>query len=161
MSSVVAVMQEGRIVQMGSPLEVYQRPTCRFVAEFIGTSTFVEGIVTAARRGKTTAVATPEGVLYVDSDVAAEPLPNGTKVVVSIRPEVIELTREGSDGARQNEWCGTVVSMAYLGATTDYIIEVGDRPVRVQGTASTAFAPGTRVYLYMDAGLLTLVPLAA
>src|SRR5262245_11488919 len=91
LSSMVAVMRDGKIMQVGKPREIYERPNCRFVAEFIGTSNFIDGVV-KGRDGDRIEVETSAGRLLVDR---GEEVPAGTEVVVSIRPEAVHLA-EGS-----------------------------------------------------------------
>ena len=51
MSDRIAVMSKGKVLQMGSPVEIYERPNCKFVADFIGTSNFLEGTVKSLEKG--------------------------------------------------------------------------------------------------------------
>ena len=85
MSDAIAVMKGGRILQMGSPTEVYDRPGTRFVATFLGTSNLVEGTVTADG----TALETPEGYVALPAPQAA-----GKQRTLSIRPERVRLGAE-------------------------------------------------------------------
>jgi putative spermidine/putrescine transport system ATP-binding protein len=84
MADTVVVMGEGRVQQVGPPLEVYHRPLNRFVADFIGANNFVDGVAVSAREvavfGKPLPIAPPAGV---------EP---GARVTLSIRPEKVEVT---------------------------------------------------------------------
>jgi energy-coupling factor transporter ATP-binding protein EcfA2/quercetin dioxygenase-like cupin family protein len=79
MSNRVAVMRDGKIEQVGPPREVYERPRSRFVADFIGTSNFIDGVVRAKQDGVYT-VETPDGELRVPSDADFAP---GARVVVA------------------------------------------------------------------------------
>jgi iron(III) transport system ATP-binding protein len=155
LSSRVAVMSEGRIEQLGRPREIYENPRSRFVAEFIGTSNFINGVV-ADRRGDCFTVETSEGRLKVDgaADVAL-----GAHVVVSIRPEAVELSTRSWDGTVPNEWSGTITNRAFLGDSVDHVIGVGKFSVRNRSNPSISVAPGTDVYLHMDPTKLSLVPI--
>jgi len=155
LSSKVAVMSEGRIEQLGRPREIYENPRSRFVAEFIGTSNFINGVV-SDRQGDCFTVETSEGRLKVDgaADVAA-----GAHVVVSIRPEAVELSTRSWDGTVPNEWSGTITNRAFLGDSVDHVIGVGKYNIRNRSNPSISVAPGTDVYLHMDPTKLSLVPI--
>jgi iron(III) transport system ATP-binding protein len=155
LSSKVAVMSEGRIEQLGRPREIYENPRSRFVAEFIGTSNFINGVV-ADRQGDCFTVETSEGRLKVDgaADVAL-----GTHVVVSIRPEAVELSTQSWDGTVPNVWSGTITNRAFLGDSVDHVIGVGKYSIRNRSNPSISLAPGTDVYLHMDPAKLSLVPI--
>src|SRR5690606_41980086 len=81
-------MRNGNIVQLGRPREIYERPNSRFVAEFIGTSNFITGTVTA-RDADRYSVDTADGPLTLHSSASVSV---GEKVVVSIRPEAVEVS---------------------------------------------------------------------
>lgn len=84
MSDRIAVMSQGKVLQVGSPTEIYERPTCRFVADFIGETNFIEGKVTESGGGYAV-IETPEGVRLrgtVPQNIAL-----GTLATLSIRPE--------------------------------------------------------------------------
>ncbi|SCL28764.1 iron(III) transport system ATP-binding protein [Micromonospora rhizosphaerae] len=153
LSTSIAVMKGGNVMQLGRPREIYENPNCRFVAEFIGTSNFIAGTV-AARENDRYAVDTADGRLLLDS---AASIPVGTEVVVSIRPEAVEVgaTRAGEV---PNEWTGKVLTRAFLGEAVDHVVAVGKHEIRARGNPAVSIEPGTEVYLRMDPGKLTLVP---
>jgi iron(III) transport system ATP-binding protein len=155
LSSMVAVMNEGKIEQLGRPRDIYEHPRSRFVAEFIGTSNFITGVV-ADRRGDCFTVETSEGRLLVNgtAEVTA-----GADVVVSIRPEAVEVSTESRCGAVPNEWSGTVTNRAFLGDSVDHVVGVGKYEIRNRSNPSVSVPPGTDVYLQMDPDKLALVPL--
>ena len=88
LSDRIAVMNKGRVLQVGSPAEIYEHPTSRFVAEFIGESNLIPGEVVEMRDGMAM-VRVSEGVLV--SGRAAQPLTTGDRVTVAIRPEKARL----------------------------------------------------------------------
>jgi iron(III) transport system ATP-binding protein len=105
----IAIMHRGRLVQVGTPREVYTRPVSRFVADFIGDSNFLEGTVRAVGPDGRAVVSTPLGVL---TGISANGLPGvGQTAVCSIRPEALAL-----DGpADGNRITATVERVAFLG----------------------------------------------
>jgi iron(III) transport system ATP-binding protein len=154
LSSMIAVMQDGNVMQVGKPRDVYENPNCKFVAEFIGTSNFINGTV-ASRDGERYTVDTIDGPLVLFSPVE---LPPGREVVVSIRPEAVEVGREPRGGAVANEWTGTVMTRAFLGDAVDHVVSVGKHELRARGNPSVSIEPGTSVHLQMDPAKLSLVP---
>ena len=121
----VVVMHEGRIVQQGSPGEIYSRPRTTFVAEFIGQSNWFRGriahpgSVDGARR-----LATSDGLVL---NVSAPEVPAGTECDVCVRPEHIDLSMGAStEGDRDggNVLQGAIVDVSYLGAELQVLVEL-------------------------------------
>jgi ABC-type Fe3+/spermidine/putrescine transport system ATPase subunit len=118
LSDRVAVMKDGRVLQVGVPRELYERPRTRFVADFVGTNNLIDGRVTRAAAG-TLEVETALGLL--------EAVPSGEvsgRCVLAIRPENMSLEVAGGeerDGA--NTVAGRVAFLAYLGNTLRYDVE--------------------------------------
>jgi iron(III) transport system ATP-binding protein len=124
----VAVMNHGRIEQVAPPDEVYERPTTRFVASFIG---------------RTNVLAYDRARLRV----AREPS-DGAEHVVCIRPHEVRL--DEPTGVASNVLSGTVVRQAYLGETRDYLIELdGGERLRVLAPPTTRRDVGEKVSIYL------------
>ncbi|MGW7621984.1 ABC transporter ATP-binding protein [Streptomyces antimycoticus] len=153
MSSRIAVMNEGRVEQIGKPREIYTRPATRFVAEFIGTSNFLEGKVVAVN-GDEVEVDTPHGRL-VAADPPRKPVA-GDPVLLSIRPECVDLSRERR--GLPNEWTGTVRTRAFLGDVVDHIVRIGDTEIRNRSNPTLSIPPGTEVHFSVTPDKVTLVP---
>ena len=136
LSSRIAVMDRGRVVQVGTPAEVYEFPQSRFVADFIGTTNLFEGTVTATVTSLVT-VASPEAGrdLLVD-DVGRFQV--GQKVWVALRPEKIRLSKAPATGTRVNELKGVVWELGYLGNRSTYQIKTES------GKLVTVFAQNDR-----------------
>jgi len=113
MADQIAVMQGGRIEQLGTPTELYETPSTAFVAGFLGVSNLIPGTVSG-----------PDSVrLRSGPEVRVRPdaLAGRTgEVAVGIRPEKIELGQ-----GQANSLDGTVVEEAYVGVSTQYIVETG------------------------------------
>jgi spermidine/putrescine transport system ATP-binding protein len=122
MSDYVAVMHDGRIVQIGTPAEVYERPADAFVAGFLGMSNVIEGTV-EEQGGDLAALRTDAGeriIFPARPTVAA-----GKSIVVTVRPEKIRMsTRDIDDGEPANRLHGRIVDLAYGGAVTRYVVNV-------------------------------------
>jgi iron(III) transport system ATP-binding protein len=153
LSSNIAVMRAGEVVQLGKPRDIYENPQSKFVAEFIGTSNFIDGTV-KSRDGDRHVVETHDGRLTLD---AAAHVPPGTEVVVSIRPEAVMLTTERPLNA-VNVWEGNVTTRAFLGDAVDHVVSVGKRDIRARCLPHISHAPGTSVFMQMDPAKLALVP---
>jgi spermidine/putrescine transport system ATP-binding protein len=143
MADVIAVMNRGRIEQLGGPQELYERPRTGFVARFLGASNLLRGTV-----------AEPE-VVRLDSGTIVrveEELPRqGQRVAVGIRPEKL---RFGSSRDGENRLAGTVTERSYVGVATHYIVETVDGTVSVfvqnAEPGGGALEPGTKVGLSFD-----------
>jgi iron(III) transport system ATP-binding protein len=152
LSSKIAVMRDGRVQQIGRPRDIYERPGSRFVAEFIGSSNFLPGIVVSAGSGELT-VETDSGRLVLPSELT---LPAGADVIVSIRPESVALRPGGAPAP--GEWTGEVVSRAFNGDTIDHVVRVGTAEVRARGNPAVSVEPGRPVVLTLERERLALVP---
>jgi len=126
MASRVAVMNQGHIVQMGPPDEVYERPANRFVAGFLGAVNLFAARVTAAKGGVLTLEsAEAGGALKVAHERDLAP---GTEVALALRPEKIVL-RSSADPLWANALAGTVRGLAYRGEASDVEIELASGKV--------------------------------
>jgi ABC-type Fe3+/spermidine/putrescine transport system ATPase subunit len=114
LSDRVAVMRDGRIQQVATPRELYERPVNRFVADFIGINNFIPGICTEEGRGGVI-VDTPLGPVQAGPAAA---LSAGARCVLAIRPENVVL-----GGGGDNVFAGRVVFASYLGDTLRYDVE--------------------------------------
>jgi spermidine/putrescine transport system ATP-binding protein len=128
MSDRIAVMSKGRVQQMGTPVEIYERPSNKFVADFIGESNFLEG--------KIRSLSQKEAVVYVhalNGEITGVPvsegLAKGEDVIVSIRPEKIRLADK--DALNQNSFRGTVENTVYIGSDTHVFMNVNGMRLKV------------------------------
>ena len=118
LSDRVAVMREGRVLQIGSPRDLYERPATRFVADFVGTNNLIPGTVTG-QDGAVLLVDTALGPLRAR---AGGGVSAGQACVLAIRPENVEVGPGAGDG---NRIVGRVGLTAYLGNTLRYDVEAG------------------------------------
>jgi putrescine transport system ATP-binding protein len=108
MASRIAVMQQGKIAQIGTPRELYDRPNSRFVADFLGSINLFEGKVREVR-GKEVMLETPLGNFVNEADFVPQA---GDKVFVGVRPEMMDLNDPTPD---ENRVSGTALETAYYG----------------------------------------------
>ena len=144
LSDEIAVFNAGRIVQRGSPQQIYSRPTSRFVADFIGSANFIAGSVTeAAAPGAMAAIATAHGIFRCPF---AEAVSLGQKVVVTARPEDLTLF-PAPPGDGLNVLAGTVSGRVFLGDVTDYTVNVGDTELRIRARPEQEFRVRQSVHI--------------
>jgi spermidine/putrescine transport system ATP-binding protein len=127
MSDRIAVMSFGQVMQMGTPVEIYERPTSRFVADFIGETNFLEGRVKSFQEDQV--------IVHIPAweeeltGLATGQVKVGDDVAVSIRPEKIRLTDQ--QGLRQNSLEGVVVTSTYIGSDTRLFLDVHGQRLKV------------------------------
>jgi iron(III) transport system ATP-binding protein len=155
MSDRIAVMSQGRIVQMGAPQEIYFRPANRFVADFVGTTNWLAGRLGEAR---------PEGLreVQLDSGRGITCLASAAAAAdarVSIRPENLTLTSvEAPRTPDTNRLEGNIVFTGFLGAMNRYQVDTGDGILQAYAGASARHRVGDRVALdfaFRDAVMLS------
>lgn len=134
MASRIAVMSpHGRVLQVGTPKEIYEHPNSRFVADFIGNVNLFEGKLTldAVDRCEVT---TEHGIVNVGHGISAAA---GMAVTVAVRPEKIHIDRQRPP-VSQNLFTGKVSEIAYLGSYITFIVEMpGGRSVKITETNAT------------------------
>jgi spermidine/putrescine transport system ATP-binding protein len=119
MSDLIAVMNKGVLLQVGSPEEIYEHPKTRFVADFIGETNFLEGTIVEIS-GKEVVVSLNDQVtVKATSDTSVS---KGQAVSVAIRPEKMRL-----DGAINGTVKGLVEETVYLGTEMRYIVQLADQ----------------------------------
>jgi len=143
LSDRVAIMNRGRLEQLGTPEEIYERPGSKFVAEFIGLSNFLEGHVQTIQGADMLVLASGIQV----STPALPAVGPGHKVLLFLRPNEVELLpREAPAGT--NVFSGRVEKATYLGDTMDYRLSLGQgAELRVQSDARHRYQAGEDVRL--------------
>jgi putative spermidine/putrescine transport system ATP-binding protein len=119
MSDRIAVFNKGRIEQIGTPEELYERPTTRFVADFLGETNFLPGRVVASER---LSCRVRIGNQVFDAQTPA-PVAPGALVVVAVRPERLKLRPAAADGEGLS---GKLVDIVYLGNARRSIVRLSD-----------------------------------
>ena len=160
LSTRIAVMESGRVVQEGEPREIYEQPREKFVAEFVGKSNLFIGTVARAGDG-IIEVKTEEG-LTIRATFSSPLLPGaaGKKVLLNIRPEAIDLIGPGEEAARLNRIAGKVAALAYQGSFVEYEIEAGGRPIKanvINPKGKRLFQRGEEVAVVFDPKEVALV----
>ncbi|MEQ1516942.1 MAG: ABC transporter ATP-binding protein, partial [Usitatibacteraceae bacterium] len=131
----IAVMEKGRVAQIGTPREIYYRPRTRFVADFIGTMNRVQGVVEGEN------LRLPSGILHVGPRAASE---------VLFRPEDVRIV-----STNEAQLQAKIVSAFFLGDHTRLILDVGtEQAISAETTERREFKPGDIVPISVDADAL-------
>ena len=127
MSDRIAVMSKGNVLQIGKPEEVYERPASKYVADFIGETNFIDGVVKGQSGSKVEVELQDTGVVCVESSRA---FTNGQHVSVAVRPEKLRINTELKEG---NTLPGRVEDVIYIGTDTHYGVRfAGGQKARVR-----------------------------
>jgi len=124
-STQIAVMSEGTVIQQGSPKEIYEAPWNQTVADFVGISNFLEGEVVKIDGDCVQLASQDAGSLLASwKNSFDEPPPIGTHLILNIRPESLRISKADSHEARELSWIqGNVVASIYLGSLVQYEVE--------------------------------------
>lgn len=173
MADRIAVMNEGKVLQVGTPPEIYEKPFDRFVADFIGETSFMHGTL-IDRSGE-------YGVVEIGANAVikaawpAEPVPTNSAITVAIRPEKVGLFPANGE-VRKDEGVtipvaefkailerspdttvlpATIVNRLYIGTDTRYTVRIGDTELvaRIQNFGQrfdTTYKAGQPVYVFWD-----------
>ncbi|MEU1469563.1 ABC transporter ATP-binding protein [Streptomyces sp. NPDC005761] len=124
MADTVAVMNAGRVEQLGNPADLYENPRTTFVANFLGTSNLIEGETVST--GTDIVVSAGGGKLRLPADRCTAPTANGGRLLLGIRPEKISLAhRDDADAIAEgrNRVTGRIVDSSFIGVSTQYVVE--------------------------------------
>jgi ABC-type Fe3+/spermidine/putrescine transport system ATPase subunit len=143
----LAVMKEGRVIQIGTPEELYHRPNSLFVAEFLGQTNAIPGRVVervAASDGQRAAVVveTLFGKLRVEGSL---PPPSALRVTVTIRPDQLRLSSEAQssrDSSLPNRFPARVLESSFLGTSSEHRIRIVETELRMLSFPARAALPG-------------------
>jgi len=116
MADTIAVMNEGKIEQMGSPIQIYEHPKTAFVANFLGQTNLFEGTV-AGIEGDELAVKVKDVTLYVP--LSSTEIRSG-RIVFGVRPEKVKIVDQGKPGLPKNQINGSIKLTAFVGVSTQY-----------------------------------------
>ncbi|MEZ4860464.1 MAG: ABC transporter ATP-binding protein [Caldilineaceae bacterium] len=121
MADRIAVMNEGVVLQVDKPYNIYEDPTTRFVADFIGETNFLNGVVANGEGGLTQVRLANGQISSVDCDQTPAA---GAHVTVAIRPEKITIGGGDAPDALPNAYSGSVEEIVYIGTDTYYHVRL-------------------------------------
>ena len=143
LSDRIAVMQAGRIEQVGSPVALYERPATPFVRDFLGRVVMLEVLVSAGDTQRAEVPGEP-GAVFALPIASAD-----SRLLMACRPEDVVVAPSRTLGV--NELTGTIESAAYLGEHIEYTVRtLGGRQLLVLGSRRERFEPGAPVTLRID-----------
>ena len=145
LSHAIAVMNGGRIEQIGTPREVYERPATPFVADFVGSTNFLPATVDGAEgEAGFYRVRCEFGELRAHGDGLAA----GDAVTLSVRPEDVHLSESRPQGA--HVWEGTVDQKVFLGETVDFQVAINGRKLQSRAHPSLRTRVGESIFIQID-----------
>ncbi|AFZ13919.1 spermidine/putrescine ABC transporter ATPase subunit [Crinalium epipsammum PCC 9333] len=153
LSDRIAVMRAGKIEQIGTPTEIYERPRTQFIADFIGDTNLFQGRIEAADASSLEIVTNNNLRIVVEPSDHRDQNVSTHEVSVSVRPEKINLSLS-APATSVNCFEGRLKHVMYLGTHVHYVVELltGDRlTVRQLNTNGSLFEPHTPIYVYWEA----------
>lgn len=146
-SDTVIVMNQGKIEQIGNPLEIYRKPASAFIASFFGEVNFIEGIVAPAQdnislKPVKVQAGGREYILYADFQETISP---GEEVYVCIRPQDIELVNGISAGPAVPTMSGEITDIIRMGSHVEYSISAGELDIRHHNMQDLGLSVGSDV----------------
>jgi iron(III) transport system ATP-binding protein len=152
----IVVLEKGRLMQLGTPLEIYSKPVNKFVAGFMGTTNFIYGKVNSFDKDYAE-VTTDDGVTLTGR---GRELKKGDEVDVAIRPESItflspaemETTPRGP-----HLYEAEVVRASYIGELIDYQLKIKNHLIRAKGEVRTAHRVGGRIFIKLNPDQLAVL----
>ncbi|MDQ0304977.1 ABC transporter ATP-binding protein [Ancylobacter polymorphus] len=153
LSHEIAVMNQGRIVQIGSPRDIYERPATSFVADFIGSTNFIDGTV-RGMSGEELVVDTSIGQLRVEA--RSRPAP-GASISLSIRPEDLHLSEGAPTEQGFNRLSGVVEAKVFLGEVLDFRVEINGVSLLARAHPSLRTHVGEGINIAIDPAKCTML----
>jgi iron(III) transport system ATP-binding protein len=136
MADRVAIISQGRLVQLGSPQELYRRPASRFVAEFLGETNLIGGRVSGPAVIETAA----GRVVTSRAD-----MPENSDVLCSVRPEAMRILEPGRHNGHETLLPGRVIEATYLGELAQYVVELAGGVKAKVASLNPGQDPGARI----------------
>jgi iron(III) transport system ATP-binding protein len=143
----IVVMNSGRIEQVGTPVEVYERPLSRFVNEFVGVINVLEGVVASVDGSRVRLVCGNHEVHgHVAGDLQLTP---GHRALATIRPEKLSILIGYTNGSI-NQWPARVVAASYYGDHREYELDIDDQPMKISTPSNINVEKGAHVGVTCD-----------
>jgi putrescine transport system ATP-binding protein len=117
----IAVLDKGRLIQVASPRELYEKPNSRWVASFVGDVNLLEGQVVSIQSGALTLKTLEAGTIVA---LTSNELVPGMTITIAIRPEKIRISGDAASGAAANALRGELIETGYLGGVSVFTVKV-------------------------------------
>jgi iron(III) transport system ATP-binding protein len=148
LSDVIAVMKDGEIQQIGSPREIYNQPSSSFVADFVGTANFLNGVVDGIAPCGSVKVITEIGPILCQPNKTYQ---KSDPVLISFRPEDTAIHSEPGGDSGSNTFAGKVTAAVFSGDFSEIRVSVKERGLRVKVAGDRLFQMGDAVELTINA----------
>ena len=156
LSDRVAVFNKGKILQVGTPWEIYFKPQSRFVADFVGVANFLDGEVEGVEAGDLVVHCHGHRIRVDKSDYSVQ---KGDKVTLVIRPECISISFGAEDAAGENAWTGVIRRSIFLGRMIRYWVDAGPMEWTVDDPSPIRHhASGESVRISLDKAKIHVLP---
>jgi len=149
----IAIMNNGRIEQIGSPRDLYERPNTPFVRDFLGKSAILSGRVRHVANGMAgVELACHPGVLLECPTTSESPISSGSAVEISVRPEAFRLKDKEQPGIRTLK--GVLTAVLYQGERSECLVRLGEDSIIIYLPSEHNVQPGSEIELAVAANLL-------
>jgi len=155
LSDRIAVVNKGRLEQVGSPMEVYETPTTFFVGDFLGRTVMLDGIVKKEKAKRCVSILNGSGNLFVKEDLFNR-FGDGEKVRIISRPEDIDILPMGD--VCSNELIAKVEEVVYVGDHFECSVSAGGHSFVLSTGKKQRYSVGSQVRLALDPDRLTILP---
>lgn len=153
-SDAVAVLDQGEIVALGEPRDIYDKPRSKFVASFVGRTNFIDGKIVEKTKDRYR-IDTKIGL--IDSQSKLENFKEGDSALLAIKPENLRL-HASKPSSKTNLLDGTVEFASFLGGYTEILVSVGDETIRLHGKSEDLNVErGKKVLLELPAQHCSLI----
>jgi ABC-type Fe3+/spermidine/putrescine transport system ATPase subunit len=157
-SDKIIILNQGRVIQTGTPREIYTTPQSRFVAGFIAVTSFINGTVSSLGQDNQVMVKTDDNLLI---NGFRPGLKVGDQVSVAIRINTIRFVTDSEKVEkkdRKNVFKGKILQASYLGDIVDYRIKLGEWVVRTDSSSKMNYRVGDEVDIYLPPEELIIIP---
>jgi iron(III) transport system ATP-binding protein len=157
----IAIMRDGKIVQLDEPKNMYRDPNSAFVADFLGATNIFDGrVVGSAGESQIDVDLGKAGRIRGKAGSDTSQLANGNPVVVAIRPEIIQIAPAGQATVEVNQWPGRVQVASFLGSQLAYRLEMESGLIleAVTTDTATAYRTGDAILATMRPEYVTVLP---
>ncbi len=162
MSTRIAVMEKGKVVQVGTPREIYELPINEFVAGFVGQSNLFSGKILRLAESSLAVEIDDELIIHAAWAAVATRVTLGDSIFLTIRPEAIQLTKSASGPRETNQIEGEVIAAVYRGALIEYELRAAGKTIKVHAInpkGKPSYLRGEKVFASFASEDVVLVPI--